>query len=137
MKLSLLSTFEGLDGKPLIEIAETKDAAGLIVPAVHLTVQSILKTVCTVDVKEDGEGSPQDIIKKKMLNFELFLRARENQIIELTTEEIVHLKERVAKVCNILVMGPLLKMLEGKDPYNRPQAATVHEISATPFTTSK
>lgn len=110
LKLNLSTVFEALDGTYF------KDEKG---EYVHM--KDVIRTTVTAELPDDGQGNAQDVIAKRMQNFDIYLKVRnleEGQTdIELTPEEIVHIKNRVVKIYHTLISGPTVRILNGKDPY--------------------
>lgn len=103
MKLLLNTTFKDLDGNDM------KDESGRV-----MTVKDALKIAVTGELPEDTQGGGQQAIETKMRNFDIYLKIREaRDEVDLTPEEIVHLKPRIAKIFHVLVVGPLLKSFAG------------------------
>lgn len=109
-KLNLTQKFLDLDGKPM-KVSDTKD----------LDVREAIKITVTAELQSDTQGSPQDVVTKKMNNFEIFLKVRDmdTDTVDLTSEEVTHLKDRIPFVLHVLALGPLMNMLNGKEPYAR------------------
>lgn len=101
--------FPDLDGK---DIPKSPDKP--------MTFRDAMKVVCTAELATDTQGGAQEVLTNKMNNFEIYLKVREAlDIVEFTPEEVVHLKKRAPFILNTLVLGPVIKVLDGKDPYAR------------------
>ena len=108
MLVKLNETFADLDNNP-IKIAPNSDK--------NMTVRDALKVICTAELQSDTQGSAQDVLSKKMNNFDIYLKVREaKDEVDLTVDEVKHLKDRAPFILNVLTLGPLIRMFEGKTP---------------------
>lgn len=105
-KLNLKKTFQNMDGKSI----KMGEGAG------DLTVKDALKMVCVAELPEDTKGSGQEVLDKKMKNWDIYMKISNTLVdeIELTPEEITHIKLRAPFILNVLTLGPLINMLSGK-----------------------
>lgn len=107
LKLNLKYQFLNVDGSPM-----------MMDPKTPMTVKETLKVIATAELPNDTQGSSQEILIRKMNNFEIFLKAREAEDeVELTSEEITTIKERAPYILHSHVLGPLINLLSGRDVY--------------------
>jgi len=98
----------------------------------ELRMYDILKIAACNDTEEDARSS--DPIGVKQKNFEIFLGVREagpEGEVELTSEQITHIKPRVAKTFTTLITAQAVAYLEGKDPYGGKRKPNVSTLPGT------
>jgi hypothetical protein len=110
MKLNLGQTFLNLEDKLFEEE-----------PGKPLTLRRALLMSVTAELPGDSQGSGPDILVTRMTNFDIYLAIRESKDdeFEVTAEDVVHLKKRVPLVLHTLICGPVINLLDGKEPYAR------------------
>lgn len=112
LKLNLDQKFENIDGGTMKEVNPMTKTEK------DVTLRDVFKVAVTAELEGDAQGASQEVLNRKMKNFEIYLKIREAaESIELTAEEIVHIKERVIRVYSVLIAGPTVNMLNGKGPY--------------------
>lgn len=126
MDIKLNATFENLDGSVMKEQLLGADGKpnGQFKT---ITMRDVLRVAVTAELQEDTQGSGQEVIERKMKNYDIFLKVRDaadSNSVDLSVEDIVHIKPRIGKVYHTLIAGPTLKILEGKDAYGKPLVKT-------------
>lgn len=107
-KLNLTQRFLNLDGKEFLK-EDNKTPS---------TLKDILRMVVTAELPTDTQGNPQDVLAKKMKNWDIYMKVTTaGDEVELTPEEITHIKERAPFILSILILGPLMNLMTGKEAY--------------------
>jgi hypothetical protein len=118
MKVDLTQKFYNLEGKELEEGGR------------QVTLYDVLRVAVTAELPEDAQGGGTAALDVKMKNYDLYLEVtdagKDCEEFELTPEQAVHLKGRIPKIFSILICGPVVRILDGKDPFtNRKPSAPV------------
>lgn len=100
MKVDVTQTFKTLSGKMMKDVGENGEPVDATLRL--CVVNSLLAPV----QKESGI----DKVKK----YELAKRVYQNDVVELTTEEIALIKNRIGEAVIPIVVGQAFDMLEGK-----------------------
>lgn len=99
-----------LDGTPIQEVVG-KDEKGEPVRG-DMTVRSFVSGVLQAPMQGDEKLSA----KERENHFDLLLRVHSAPVLDLSAEEVTLIKNRIARSAyNNLVVGQMLKILEGKD----------------------
>jgi hypothetical protein len=89
-----------------------------------VTLRDVLITSVTMDVKNQPKSGPD-----KLKCYQFGIKLQESDTVELTTDDIVFLKQEVAKVQGTLIYGRVCDILEGR---LSPVYADVPATSETP-----
>ena len=105
MKIDMDYGFKTIDGKEIkAEDASSSLNLGMV------CINSLLMTL------KDDRGQPENLSgKEKLKMYDLSMKMKDGGMIDLTTEEIVLIKDRVGKAYNVLIVGQAFKILEGND----------------------
>lgn len=124
MKVDLTQSFFNLEGN-VIEEGGRK-----------VTLYDVIRVAVTAELPTDSQGGGTAPLDIKMKNYDLYLEVtdagRDCEEFELTPEQAVHLKERIPKIFSILICGPVIRILDGKQPFSNkkfepsPKAVAVH-----------
>lgn len=101
MKLNVTTVMNQVNGNPLLEA----DAKG---EATELILRTVLINALMDPVKEDT-----GVIKVE--KYDLALKIQKNDEVELSPEQVVLLKKAVEKPYGAVVVGPIWKLLDGKE----------------------
>jgi len=101
MKINLAQTFKDLDDNLM------KDGDKPV------TARHVIRVATTAELPEDSQGSSQEALERKMKNYDLYQKVSTcvDSEIELTPEEVVHIKQRISKIFGVLIVGPMVKLL--------------------------
>lgn len=109
MKVDLTQKFVNLEGEPIKEDGKA------------LTFYDVIRIAVTAELQEDGQGASSAALDTKMKNYDLYLEVTEagkNCVdFEITLEQALHLKNRVPKIFSTLICGPVIRILDGKQPF--------------------
>jgi hypothetical protein len=85
-----------------------------------ITSRDVLIVAVTHDLPEDAQpGTPgQSLITQKLTRFSLWqkLKTEEAKFFHFTAEEILLLKDRIAKIFGVVIAAPMFHLLDGKHP---------------------
>lgn len=122
MKVDLTQKFFNLDGKELEEGGK------------QVTLYDVIRVAVTAELPEDAQGAGNAALDVKMKNYDLYLEVtdagKDCDDFELTPEQAVHLKGRIPKIFSSLICGPVVRILDGKDPFTNKKPVAPITVAA-------
>lgn len=108
LNVNLTMTYLGLDGKVLKSDGKTED-----------NIREIFKMALANEFSSDSQGDTDLVIKRRLMCGDLIAKLRTTSpSVSFTAEEVILLKERVARSWSSLYSGPTLRVLTGLKPYD-------------------
>lgn len=94
-----------------------------------ITARDVLIVAATNELPEDAQpGTPgQSLITQKLARFSIWqkLKDEEQKFVHFTAEEVILLKDRVAKIFGVVIAAPMFHLLDGKKADGAPKPPQV------------
>lgn len=116
LKIPLKATFKDGDGDivTMDKLPPSEDGKNI------LTVRHCMIAALTAEFQQDQDRmNPMDLVNDKIKRFDLYNRllgSENEETLELAPELAAYMKPRIARSFGIIVAGPLMMYLDGKNP---------------------
>jgi hypothetical protein len=95
----------------------------------NITARDVLIVAATNELPEDAQPgtSGQSLITQKLARFSIWqkLKSEEQKLVHFTAEEVVLLKDRIAKIFGVVIAAPMFHLLDGKKADGTPKPVQV------------